>query len=108
MFRASTYAADEQDTTLQNLRSMRMKQEQQEIVVREQKFVRVEKETHCTPVQQTRQRLKNIGNGEKPGSVTNLSVHAGHGEMNIDNNQGTINSDVNVQIIQEGKNKECL
>jgi predicted membrane protein len=100
--------ASAEDATLKNLRSMRMKQEQQEIVVREQKFVRVENETHCTPVQQTRQRLKDIGNGERPASVTNLSIHAGHEEMNIDNNQGTINSDVNVQVIKEGDHKECL
>lgn len=99
-------AEEEEVNLLDTLHRIRIKQEQQEFVIRGQGFMKIEKETACTPVQQTRQRLRDLN--ESKGDEENVTINAGHEEVNVTDNHGTINTDVNVQIIKEGKERECL
>lgn len=98
----------EETMMLDNLRKMRMKQQQEEIVIRETRFVHVDKERHCTPVQQTRQRIRDAETASGKTSYENININAGHDEINVTGNNGTINSDVNVRIINQGRERECL
>lgn len=92
---------------LKNLHTMRLRQQDEEMVVRAQVFKTVQTEERCTPVQQVRQRLKDLkkGNNETEDDIV---INAGHEELNVTDNHGTIDSDINVQIIKQGGEKECL
>jgi hypothetical protein len=101
--------ADREDTAmLDNLRKMRLKQQHEEIVIRETRFVHLDKEHHCTPVQQTRQRIRDVEAASGKTAYENININAGHDELNVTDNHGTINSDVNVQVINQGSGRECL
>lgn len=91
---------------LQNLHRMRIKQQDEEMVIRAQIFKNVEQESHCTPVQQLRQRIRDIGTGKS--TAEDITINAGHDELNVEDNHGTINSDVNVNIIKQGRDRDCL
>ena len=93
---------------LDNLRRMRSKQQQEEKVVRVQGFMNVQKEKRCTPVQQARQRIRDIEASSGEANSENVNITAGHGELNVADNHGAINSDINVQIINQGDERDCL
>ncbi|MBI2980701.1 MAG: hypothetical protein HYY44_00030 [Deltaproteobacteria bacterium] len=80
--------------------NMRQKQENEEgSVVRViQQPVVLQTQQVCNPVEQARQRIRELGDGQNKvsGSVT---VEAGHGEVNVESNEGTINSAINVQVV---------
>ena len=100
---------DEQELLmLENLRRMRVKQQQEEKVVRVQGFMNVRKERRCTPVQQARQRIRDIETSLGEAYSKNVNITAGHGEINVADNHGDINSDINVQIINQGDERDCL
>lgn len=100
-------AGGEEAAMLENLRKMRTKQQQEEIVIRETRFVHVDKEKHCTPVQQTRQRIRDAEIASGKTGYENININAGHEEINVADNHGTIDSNVNVQIINQGREREC-
>ncbi len=93
-------------TMLENLRRMRVKQQDEEFVVRAQIWKNVQTQPTCTPVQQTRVRLREIGGGNSNGD-NDVVINAGTEELNVTDNHGTINSDVNVQIIKQGDDNPC-
>jgi len=99
----------EDQTTLENLRKMRMKQQGEENVVRIQQFVNQQAtKQQCTPVQQARQRMKDIEAAEGKATAENVNITAGHTTLDATGNNGTINSDINIQIIKNGDSNECL
>jgi hypothetical protein len=93
---------------LENLRRMRTRQQEEEKVVRIQGFMNVQKRKQCTPVQQARQRIRDIEASSGEADSENVNVTAGHGEINVSDNHGTINSDINVHIINQGEERDCL
>jgi len=105
------FAQTKEDTKsnimLDNIRRMRLKQQQEEIVIRETKFVHVDKERHCTPVQQIRQRIRDIEASSGKKNFENININAGHEELNVADNHGTINSDININVINQGQEREC-
>lgn len=103
--------ADDQDAImLDNLRKMRMRQQgEEQIVVRVQQFTSPQNKSQCSAVQQARQRLKDIEEAGGDTDTENVNITAGHGELNVTDNHGTINSDISVQIIKQGGDEsECL
>ncbi len=101
------WAQNNDEQMLHNIRNMRVKQQQQEVVIREQKFLHVEEESHCTPVQQTRQRLRDIEAFDEDNTQKSVTINAGHEELNVTDNHGTINSDINIQMIEQGETRPC-
>jgi hypothetical protein len=100
--------AQEDSIMLQNLHRMRIKQQDQESVIRAQIFKTVRQEGECTPVQQTRQRMRELkGNHNDDIDDENIVINAGHEQFNVTDNHGTINSDVNVQILKQGRDNPC-
>lgn len=94
---------EEDVIVLDRVRKMRMRVQDEEGAIRIQKFIHSEGTNHCSPVQQVRERLKTTTSGGENGfSNENVNINAGHGELNVTDNHGTINSDVNVQIVNEG------
>ena len=94
---------------LENLRRMRIKQQDQEYVIRAQIFKTVKQEQECTPVQQMRQRLRELkGKHNDDIDDENIVINAGHEQLNVTDNHGTINSDVNVEVIKQGQQIPCL
>lgn len=85
---------------LHTITELRMKQEQEEnSVIRViQQPVMLQTEQVCSPVEQARQRIREVGRSEEKFAGT-VTVEAGHGEVAIDNNSGTVNNDVNVQVV---------
>ncbi len=110
VFSLAGYAsADDESVILDNLHRMRIKQQDEEtIVLRAQVFRSSPEEPHCSPVQQVRQRIGDVGMGSGNQNNGNVTVNAGHGEVNANSNNGTINSDVNVNIVREGRDRGCL
>lgn len=99
---------DEQELhMLESLRRMRVKQQQEEKLVRIQGFMNVQKERRCTPVQQARQRIRDMEASLGEANSENVNITAGHGEINVTDNHGDINSDINVQIINQGDQRDC-
>ncbi|MFH1653190.1 MAG: hypothetical protein ABIE74_03950 [Pseudomonadota bacterium] len=108
-FGAHAQTSDEEDhVMLDSLRKMRSRQQNEEQRITVRKFVTQTTQKKCTPVQQARQRMREIerGNGTHNEEVT---INAGHEELNVTDNHGTINSDINIQIIKQGGDEdECL
>lgn len=100
------FAQEENSIILQNLHRMRIKQQDEEVVIRAQIFKNVQQENHCTSVQQTRARLREVGR-DKYSADNDIIIHAGNEQLNVTDNHGTINSDVNVQIIKQGEENPC-
>ncbi|PIU58350.1 MAG: hypothetical protein COS89_00860 [Deltaproteobacteria bacterium CG07_land_8_20_14_0_80_38_7] len=104
-----SFAGEEEEAiVLDNLRRIRQRQQQEEIVIREQRFVTNNNEGQCTPVQQTRQRIRDIEESSGDAQGDNITINAGHGELDVTDNHGTINSDIDIQIINQGKEQKCL
>lgn len=105
-----TGAQESQDdaSMLENLRKMRTKQQQEEVVIREQRFVHVQNEDYCTPVQEARERLKDIDDDLDEAETGDVTINAGHGDIDVTDNHGTINSDINIQVINQGEERKCL
>lgn len=106
VFTENTALADEDSAMLQNLRRMRIKQQDQENLFRVVMFKTVQTVPQCTPVQQTRQRLREFGPKDGTGE-DDIVINAGNEQMNVTDNHGTINSDVNVNIIKQGNENPC-
>lgn len=98
----------EETAVRDNLRRMRVKQQDEEGVVRIQHFINQQTTEQCTSVQQSRQRIKDIEAASGETKEEDVNITAGHGELNVTSNSGTINSDINIQIIKQGETKECL
>ena len=99
---------EEEMFLLNGIRNMREKQQAEEHVVRIRQYQATAPKKECTLVQQIRQRMKDIEAGEDEETTQNVNITAGHGSMNVTDNHGEINSDINVQIIQNGETQECL
>ena len=83
---------------LNAIHEMRMKQQAEEnnSVVRViQQPMRAQ---NCSPVEQARQRIRDMG-AKEGKAVGQVNVEAGHGEVKIDGNSGTVNNAVNVQVV---------
>ncbi len=102
--------SDESNLLLNNLRKMRNKQQGEEQVIRTRQFINyTETKYQCTPAQQVRQRIRNIeGGSDEDETQQNVTINAGHENLDITDNHGTINSDVNIQVVNNGENMECL
>lgn len=99
----------EDRAVLDSLRKMLVKQQGEEQDVRIRQIVSQQNiAAQCTPVQQLRQRLKDVELASGDTKTENVNITAGHGSLNVTDNHGTINSDINVQIIKQGDTKECL
>lgn len=99
-------SAQNDSIMLENLHRMRIKQQDEEMVIRAQIFKSAGPESNCTPVQQVRQRIRDIGTGKTTDK--SITINAGHEELNVEDNHGTINSDVNVNVIKQGSDRDCL
>ena len=102
LFAATAAAGD----SLESLRRMRIKQQGEENAIRMLIFKNVQQEGHCTAVQQTRERMREAGRG-KGDSDEEIIINAGNEELNVTDNHGTINSDVNVQILKQNDRNPC-
>ena len=93
---------------LNALTNMRLKQEREENnvvrVIQQPSTVRTEQV--CSPVEQARQRMRDLGTSKEQVAGT-VKVEAGHGDVKIDNNQGQVNNSVNVQVVNPNE-KSCL
>lgn len=89
---------------LETLTQMRMRQEQEENVVRIIQQPVVISQDACSPSEQARQRIRDLGgkDGKQFGTV---SVEAGHGDVSIDGNSGEINNSVSVQVVAPNDRK---
>lgn len=97
-----------EEGVLDRIIQLRLKQEQEENVVRVIQPMGIPQQDVCSPSQQTRSRLAFAGKGSKNiGSAGNVTIQAGHDDVKIDNNSGTINNGVNVQIVNPNE-KRCL
>ena len=98
------FAQEEDVMLIERLHNMRLKQQDEEGAIRIQKFVQTNKQTQCSVEQQVRERLREVKDGKSSTgmSAANVTINAGHEELNITDNHGTINSDVNVQVIEQG------
>ncbi len=102
---AGSFAQEEDLMMIERLHNMRLKQQDEEQAIRINKFVQMNNAAQCTPVQQIRQRMNDIRakkNENDDMNAENVTINAGHENLNITDNHGTINSDVNVQVINEG------
>jgi hypothetical protein len=100
------FGQQEDSVILQNLHRMRLKQQDEEVVVRALIFKDAQRDGRCTPVQQTRARLREVGR-DKNNMGNDITINAGTEQLNVTDNHGTINSDVNVQIIKQGGENPC-
>ena len=92
---------------LDDIRQVRMKQENHESVVRIiPQPVQMYQKTFCSPVERARARVRELGNTQ--GSEGSINITAGHGEINVESNQGTINSDITVQVVNNNEQQDCL
>lgn len=87
---------------------MRQRQEQEEgSVIRViQQPVMLQTSQVCSPVEQARQRIKDVG-GKEGKAIGTVSVEAGHGEVAIDGNSGTVDNSVSVQVVNPNE-RSCL
>ncbi|PIR18260.1 MAG: hypothetical protein COV46_00815 [Deltaproteobacteria bacterium CG11_big_fil_rev_8_21_14_0_20_49_13] len=102
---AGLFAGEEEVMIVERLHNMRLKQQDEEHAIRINKFIQMNNTTQCTPVQQVRQRMNDIRSQKNAGegmNAENVTINAGHENLNVTDNHGTINSDVNVQVINEG------
>ena len=83
--------------TAETIRRMRLRQEDEEKVVRViSQPVTLVRQEPCTPGEKARQRVRELGGPD--GFTGTVNVEAGHGEVSIEGNSGTINNSVNIQV----------
>ena len=108
---ASVFAVDppnQDGSLLQVISNMRNKQEGEEnsVVRVVQQPVSIRQEQVCSPSEQARQRMRDLGAIRKE-TIGTVNVEAGHGDVKIDGNSGQINNSVNVQVVNPNERK-CL
>lgn len=95
----------------ESLTQMRQKQQAEEggTVVRVvQQPVAVQTDFACSPSEVARQRIRDLGGSQTKVSGS-VNVEAGHREVKVQDNHGSINNSVNVQINAPGGNdRKCL
>lgn len=92
---------------LDAIHNMRMKQEQEENVYRViQTPMPMNQSSTCNPVDRARDRLNGLSatDGAVSGSV---NIQAGHENVTVESNEGTVNNSVNVQIVSPNE-ENCL
>lgn len=106
---ATQLAAEEEEPDLtQTINEMRLRAEDEEGAVRViTQPLTVQEVSHCTPVEQVRQRIRDL-RGTKDPLIGDVTVEAGHGDITIEDNSGTIDSSVNVQLINPGNERKCF
>lgn len=89
-----------EEELLNAIHEMRVKQEGEEGSVQRviQQPVMLQTQMVCSPVEQARQRMRDLA-AVKEKTVGDVTVNAGHGEVTIDGNSGTIENNVNVQVM---------
>lgn len=97
-----------QSHIIDRLRILRLKQQDEERAIRVQGHLSIQQTTACAPVEEARERLRELQETTGDGKQVGVTVNAGHDAINITDNHGTINSDVNIQIIKPGKERGCL
>ena len=103
-------AQEKQDPGLQQaLSQMRLKQQDEEnsTVVRVIQQPMVVQTADCSPSELVRQRLRDLG-GSQTRVAGSINVEAGHGEVRVDDNHGSINNSVNVQVNAPGGDRKCF
>lgn len=108
---ASLIAQSSDGVLLDSIRRMRIKQQDEEHSVQARGFVNIQQQQQsvCTPVQQARQRIRDIEAKENNSTNQNVTINAGHEQLNITDNHGEINSNVDIQVINQGsENGGCL
>lgn len=93
------------------LTQMRQRQQAEEggtVVRMIQQPVTVQTDQACSLSERVRQRIRDLGGSETKVSGS-VNVEAGHGEVKVDDNHGSINNSVNVQINTPGGNdRKCF
>lgn len=92
---------------LQNIRKMRIKQQDEETAFRAVIFKNVQGQYQCTPVQMTRERLRGLKGGDSDTDEEDIVINAGNEQVNVTDNHGTISSDVNINITKQGDYIPC-
>ncbi|MDO8462384.1 MAG: hypothetical protein Q7S98_05965 [Deltaproteobacteria bacterium] len=84
---------------LDAIHNMRMRQESEENVFRViQTPMPMSQGPTCTPVDRVRDRIKDLPGNTNQFSGT-VNVQAGHENVTVESNEGSINNSVNVQIV---------
>ncbi|MBI2091883.1 MAG: hypothetical protein HYT75_02660 [Deltaproteobacteria bacterium] len=101
-------AVSDDQSLLGAIRNLRLKQENEENVIRVRQFINQIDSSKCTPAESARERIRTLEASDGSVSTEDVNITAGHGELNVTDNHGTINSDINVQIVKDGENRKCL
>ncbi len=101
-------APQEEPSLLGTLREVRLKQQDEESLLRvvSQPF-EIQSTSFCLPIEQARQRLRDLERSQKTFSG-DVTVMAGHEEVTIEDNNGKIDNSINVQIINPDEERQCL
>ncbi len=95
----------------EGLTQMRQRQQAEEggtVVRMIQQPLVVQTDQACSPAERARQRIRDLGGSQTKVSGS-VNVEAGHGEVKVDDNHGSINNSVNVQINAPGGNeRKCF
>jgi hypothetical protein len=93
--------------TLVHFRNKQMGEERRQIRVI-QTFANQARFGECSPLQMSRQRLRDVGQNEHE-SETGMNIEVGHRDMTINDNLGEVNNQTNVNVMVEGNHeKRCL
>ena len=101
-------AAAENEASAPALNDIRLKQEEEENLLRVvAQPVSLSGASDCSPVQRARQRLRDLGK-EEGGTYGNVTIQAGHGDVTVSGNSGTtVDSSINVQVVNPNEER-CL
>ena len=93
---------------LDAIHNMRMKQQDEENSARRVvQQITVEQRSFCTPEQKIQARLGQVG-AKTGSSVGNINLNAGHKDVKVDGNKGSIDNSVNVQIVNPNDENNCF
>lgn len=93
--------------SLQNLRS-KQELEEQKGAIRVIPTLPTNMRPQCTPIQQTRQRLRDLQMTDpKKANTDNMYFNVGHDEINIKDNKGNVENNVNINVDEADENR-CL
>jgi hypothetical protein len=88
------------------LRQMRLKQQKEEKVLRVIQHQSIRSTQYCLTDQMVRKRLGDLETDKKK-TIGDLTVEAGHGSVSIQDNAGTIDNSVNIQVHNPNE-QNCL
>ena len=104
----AAWAQEEEPDLTTTINEMRLRAEDEEGAVRViMQPLTVQAVSYCTPAEQARQRVRDL-RGTKEPLIGDVTVEAGHGDITIEDNSGTIDTSVNVQLLNPGHERKCF